>query len=419
MTWWPAPTHSKDGSSNLFGPRQRYASARDHVIDWSIKGKSIFNRKRPLKPATIARILAGLKKFGGPELQPFIVAMEHGGRVLDIDSPLPTITTAKGGAFAVAQPFLVQFKGTAESQIPSTAQDIDQPVGTLTASGADFGVVEPFLLHATHGGRVNDVDEPLPTVTCAHRGEIGLVEPFVLQQQSGGAPRSVEQPLPTIACGGAISLIEPFLVSAGGPIGQGRTPNSVDEPLPTVLTENHRALIEPYLTKYYGSGEGVSSTSEPVPTVTTKDRFALVEPFILSAGGPEVGARPVSEPMNTVLTRDHMALAEPFIVPPRYLSKDERVDSVDEPLRTITAASGRCFGLVQPVIDGYVLDIHFRMLQPHELAAAMSFPKEYVFTGTREDVVKQIGNSWAGELSKALCMAVLSEAKPQRKRKAA
>jgi len=368
---WPVRTHSKTASTDLFSQRQRYASARDHVIDWSVEGKSIFNRKKPLKPATIARIIAGLKKFGGPELQPFIIAMEHGGRVCDIDQPLPTITTAKGGAFGVAQPFLVQFKGTAESQIPHTAQDIDEPVGTLTGSGADFGVAEPFLLHTTHGGRINDVDDPIPTVTGARRGEIGIVEPFVLQQQSGGVPRSVEDPVPTIATGGAISLIEPFVISAGGPDCPAR---SVKEPLGTVLTRDHRAVVQPFLSKYYGNGDGACPVSEPTPTVTTKDRFGLVEPFLL---------------------------------PPRYQGKDERVTSIEEPLPTVAAASGRCFGLVQPVINGYKLDIHFRMLQPHELARAMSFPKDYIFSGTREDVVKQIGNAWAGELSKALCMSVL------------
>jgi DNA (cytosine-5)-methyltransferase 1 len=76
------------------------------------------------------------------------------------------------------------------------------------------------------------------------------------------------------------------------------------------------------------------------------------------------------------------------------------------------------FGLVQPVIDGYVLDIHFRMLQPHELSAAMSFPRSYVFRGNREDTVKQIGNSWPGELSLALNTEVLLDYVPARRRRA-
>lgn len=488
---WPQATHAKGEQANLFGDRKKYASARDHVIDWSIKGKSIFHRKKSLKPATIARIIAGLKKFGGPELQPFIIAMEHGGRVCDIDNPLPTITTAKGGAFGVAQPFLVQFKGTHENQIPHTAQDVNDPVGTLTGSGADFGVVEPFLLHTTHGGRVGDVDNPVPTVTGARRGEIGIVEPFVLQQQSGGAPRSTDDPVPTIATGGAISLIEPFivphrhfdqerdrvdsvddplrtitaaagrrfglaepflvpmygerdgqeprthsvdapvptipatgggkfgvvepfLITAGGPEGQGRNANSVDEPMPTVLAENHRALIEPFVISAGGPDCPARSVEQPLGTVLTRDHRAVVEPFLSKYYSNGDGASPVSEPAPTVTTKDRFGLVEPFICPN---NTNNTAKSVDDPVPTVTGANR--LALVQPIINGYVLDIHFRMLQPHELAAAMSFPKEYIFTGTREDVVKQIGNAWPGELSKALCKAVLeplSAPKPRKKK---
>jgi DNA (cytosine-5)-methyltransferase 1 len=55
------------------------------------------------------------------------------------------------------------------------------------------------------------------------------------------------------------------------------------------------------------------------------------------------------------------------------------------------------------------------MLQPHELAAATSFPKSYVFCGNREDTVKQIGNSWPGETSFALNLAALQDfASPRR-----
>ena len=46
--------------------------------------------------------------------------------------------------------------------------------------------------------------------------------------------------------------------------------------------------------------------------------------------------------------------------------------------------------------------IGFRMLQPHELAAAQSFPQDYQFTGNRADVVKQIGNAVCPKMAQAL-----------------
>ena len=46
------------------------------------------------------------------------------------------------------------------------------------------------------------------------------------------------------------------------------------------------------------------------------------------------------------------------------------------------------------------------MLQPHELAAAQSFPQDYQFTGNRADVVKQIGNAVCPKMAQALVGAV-------------
>jgi DNA (cytosine-5)-methyltransferase 1 len=69
----PRPASGRVAGADAFEDRRarrcsartkRWRAARE-VIDWTVKGKSIFNRKKPLKPATIARILAGLEKFGG------------------------------------------------------------------------------------------------------------------------------------------------------------------------------------------------------------------------------------------------------------------------------------------------------------------------------------------------------------------
>jgi DNA (cytosine-5)-methyltransferase 1 len=70
---------------------------------------------------------------------------------------------------------------------------------------------------------------------------------------------------------------------------------------------------------------------------------------------------------------------------------------------TITAKDR--FALVQPER----LDVRFRMLQPHELAAAMGFDG-YVFAGTKTDQVRQIGNAVAVRTAQALCGAVLDAA---------
>jgi site-specific DNA-cytosine methylase len=43
------------------------------------------------------------------------------------------------------------------------------------------------------------------------------------------------------------------------------------------------------------------------------------------------------------------------------------------------------------------------MLKNHELAGAMSFPKNYVFVGKQSKVAKQIGNAVPTRTAKALC----------------
>jgi DNA (cytosine-5)-methyltransferase 1 len=181
---WPVPTHSPDGQHTLAGPTERWRAARE-VIDWSIEGRSIFGRKKPLKPRTIARILAGLERFGGEELRPFLVILRNNATAASIDGPIPTIT----------------------------------------AGGGHVGLCQPFVMPVTHGrdrGRIRGLDVPLPTVTGANRGEFALVQAFVLGQQSCAAPRSTEKPLPTIATAGAIRLVEPVLVPFYGSVGARR-----------------------------------------------------------------------------------------------------------------------------------------------------------------------------------------------------
>ena len=62
---WPAPTHSRDAATqrHLFRELQPWTPARS-IIDWSLKSQSIFDRKRPLAPATLDRIQSGLRKLG-------------------------------------------------------------------------------------------------------------------------------------------------------------------------------------------------------------------------------------------------------------------------------------------------------------------------------------------------------------------
>jgi DNA (cytosine-5)-methyltransferase 1 len=66
---WPMPTHGR-------GLAQAWRPAFD-VIDWSIPGKSIFDRDRPHAEATLRRIAAGIQRFAIDAPEPFIVRHGH------------------------------------------------------------------------------------------------------------------------------------------------------------------------------------------------------------------------------------------------------------------------------------------------------------------------------------------------------
>lgn len=344
---WPKATHISDARPDLFEQIPRWRAARS-VIDWRLPGDSIFSRKRPLSANTLKRIEAGLRKFGGKAAEPFLVAMnylssrEHDGRhTSSVDKPVPTITS-QGNRFGLVQPYLVNLRGTDRASLDSTARDLDEPVPVITASGEHVALCEPFLMHTTHHGgeRISSLDRPMPTVTGANRGEQALVQPFIMS--AGGPrvdPRSVDQPMNTILTRDHMALVEPFIVPTafGERDGQAPRTHSLDEPLPTIVGSGGRlALTDPFVVKYNGTG----------------------------------GAHPVSEPLDTISTRDR-------------------------------------FGLVE--VDGMQLDIRFRMLAPHELAGAMGFPSDYKFAGNRGDQVKQIGNAIAVGQAAALCAEMISD----------
>lgn len=253
---WPDATHQEtQEGADLFGvERLPWKSARDHVIDWKLRGGLLSERKRPLKPKTIKRILAGFLRFG---LRPFIVPQQSGGICRHVSQPLPSITTTARG-IGLAEPFVVHLRGC------SGARSVDDPVPSITAGGGHFGLVDPILVQVAHGNgnekhgdarRSRSIDTPFPTV-CGSRGEWALCEPFVTSIDHYGS--------------------------------NGGCSASIDTPLSAVTTKQRHALIEPFIVKFYGSNVG-QSIDEPLHTVTTKDRFGLAFPIPIEINGERLG----------------------------------------------------------------------------------------------------------------------------------
>jgi DNA (cytosine-5)-methyltransferase 1 len=260
-----------------------------------------------------------------------------------------------------------------------------------------------------------------------------MARPFLLGQQSGATGRSATDPLPTIATSGAIALVDPSLIVYNG---TGET-SPVDRPVPTITTKDRFGLVsptaEPFLTKHYGTSS-VGSVEDPVPTVTAGGgHIGIVRPFLVPQFGEAAGQLPrvhaVEQPLQAVTGHGAGALVQPTIVQMMNTSRqdDGVVRSVDVPLPTFTTK--KCLAIAEPTLthpDGevdprrllwigdqlYVLDIKFRMLRNRELAKAMGFDddvSEYQFSGTVEQVTKQIGNAVCVNLAAALVQSILGE----------
>lgn len=176
--------------------------------------------------------------------------------------------------------------------------------------------------------------------------------------------------------------------------------------------------LKPYVVAWdHQSGKGDWSGDQPLSTVTTKARHGIVEPYIIPYRGENGHQQPrshsIREPLPTVTAGGvGHALVEPFLV--SYYGNGEAL-SIADPVDTVTTKDR--FGLVQPTVqvagERYLVDIRFRMLQPHELAAAQGFPADYQFTGGKTKAVKQIGNAVPVGLARALCASAIERLTPR------
>ncbi|WP_247455425.1 DNA cytosine methyltransferase [Bradyrhizobium sp. 174] len=433
---WPVPSHTKTGDGKLLFPGMKpWRPARD-IIDWDLKGRSIFNRKKQLAPKTLARIYAGALKFGWPD--PFLVILRNHMDGKSVDGPLPTIA-ANGTHIGLAQPIIVNMKGQ------STATGADSPLPTQTSHAGHVYVAEPFVMAPGSTGAPRATDEPLPTITTGGAGveerpgcaRPMLIEPFILNRHGdngGNRAHDLGAPAPTANCDGGGYLVEPFILSRHA---EG-APRSVDEPTPTQVAKQSHILISPY----YGSGSGETrqSAEEPLPTVTSKGRFGMVVPVTHTHGGN--AARDVRDPLPTLTTAKGGEFA--MVMPVTHADRSDRVrDPAEDPLPTVTGANRgelafiaaqfgeregqppRVHDVEQPTpaicATGHInlieatpqFDILFRMLEPHELAAAMGFNSEeadYEFAGTKTEKIKQIGNAVSVAKMKACVSAIMADA---------
>lgn len=215
---FPEPTHGKG--------KKPYRAAAD-IIDWSIPCPSIFEREKPLVPATLRRIAKGLDRFVIKAKKPFII---------------------DDTAFTVMQ--YHSERGENETR----SQGLKNPLNTVDGSNR-YGLVgaalSPFVVQ-NFGGNYNGagscIDSPLPTVTAKDHNAIGCA--FISKYYGGtyrGAGSDAAAPLDTITAEERHAIVAPFLSSfyKGGGSAQA---DSVDKPLHTILAKEKHAVVTVKLT---------------------------------------------------------------------------------------------------------------------------------------------------------------------------
>lgn len=234
---WASPTHApKDSKAVKSGKLKPYRTAAE-CIDWSIPAQSIFERDKPLAENTMRRIARGIKKFVIDNPEPFIINYKFDNPPQDINKPLTTVTSVNNHyvvAPTLIQYHSEQNESEVRGQElteplmtvdtnPRYALSVahimknyagnyqgagsaaDKPLDTVTAKDHNSLVTAHILtLRNNMDGQM--MDEPLTTVSCsgAHHAE---VQAFLVKYFSSGSAKPVDEPLDTVTTRDRFALV--------------------------------------------------------------------------------------------------------------------------------------------------------------------------------------------------------------------
>lgn len=399
---WPGTTYFKVPAK---GQKKRKPAA--DCIDFSDLGRTIFGRPKPLAPATMRRIAKGVKRYVLDNAQPFIVPIAHYNgtdTAHPIDEPLRTITAAtKGGEFALATPVIAKFRGD------SAGHSVEEPMRTITAAHrGETMLAAPVLVHAGHGeGKgdtkrrshgVKDIQEPLGTVVASGGGHAIAAATLVQTgygEREGQSPRVMDigAPLGTVVGSGKHALCTAYMMQANDGFNT-TVGRDLADPMTTITnTGSQQQLVTVHLAHLRGNCDA-RDLDEPLMTV--------------SAGGQHHGL------VECILSPEQEAGAlrgAAFLM--EYYSEGGQWSELDKPLNTITTRDR--LALVTVIVKGtpyVIVDIRLRMLKPRELFNGQDFPPNYIIDrghdGRKFSISAQVrmcGNSVNPVMATAFLMA--------------
>ena len=235
----------------------------------------------------------------------------------------------------------------------------------IEASGNQYDSADPK--HRNHGDpngyyRAWPISDPLKTLNTHETKALAVP----VEGRDGKEARPVDVPFRTMTTRAETALVvnqPPFIAELYGT----STARPVTEPAGTFTSGgNHHALVQ----SYYGNTHEARPVTDALGTLTTVDRYALIHR--MNGGGAEM-TTPAMEYMRTLTTGGNVALLQ---------SK-----------RHVTAADMKA-------AEEMVPEVLFRMFRPHEVAAGMAFPADYVWQPvdrlkpiSNRDLVKATGNA--------------------------
>lgn len=220
---------------------------------------------------------------------------------------------------------------------------------------------KPFIVNLTHGGRLEDIDDPIKTITGANRGEKAfcashLSSPFVVKSNHTASyyncfrGQSLEAPLQSITKAPGFSLTTPFLTK----FRQNSIGLRPDEPVHTVVAgatafgltspqlspalpaKNSKTMAACVLKNY--TGVVGQACDAPLGTITAKDHHSPVTALLTRFHGRSVGSS-ADSPAPSVMGKSHDGLVAACFVP-RYGERPgqaPRCRSVDKPAATVVS----------------------------------------------------------------------------------
>ncbi|MCX2179930.1 DNA cytosine methyltransferase [Streptomyces sp. SKN60] len=170
------------------------------------------------------------------------------------------------------------------------------------------------------------------------------------------------------------------------------------------------AFAEPLTVPVEGrEGKKAAPASAPLRTVTTRNETGLaLPPYMVELRGGGSSHRAISAPLATVCAsgNHHGIVTAPDLVVPYYSNGTAR--PAVQPLPTVTTVDrhGALYGGSVSSVE----ECRFRMLEPHEYAAAMAFPADYrLLANDKRTRVLMLGNAVTPPAARDL-VAMVTEA---------